>query len=277
MKSKAKIGVIGCGVVGKATLEGFERRGIPATGWDKFNKEYNDLEGVLNSDVIFICVPTPTNMETGDQDLNPLIETFQLLRDRSFPGVIAVKSTVIPGITWKLAFGYGFESQVVHNPEFLTAAQPLQDFLNQSDIIIGGPRTPAMLLTFVYREAGFSDVHVFARSEDSELIKYMHNIFLSMKVSLLNDMAEACSVMGRNYSDLIYAATCLGGIGRGHVKVPGPDGKFGFGGMCFPKDTSAFLKFAKDNGISHGILEAAVEANKLRRPELYQTPTPETP
>lgn len=265
-----KVGVIGIGVVGGAVYKGFQQLGsLVVSAYDKYKPEFNDVPGVISSDVIFICVPTATDVD-GKQDLAPLEETMQMLKFNNFKGVAVVKSTVLPGTTRRLSESTGLK-RVCHNPEFLTAARPFEDFMNQESILISGDIQDSALVADVYCIAGF-DFHSvlrFEKLEVTETAKYMHNLFLSVKVSFCNEIYDSCQMLDVKYNDVLIATTSINQIGAGHTRVPGPDGARGFSGMCFPKDTSAFLRFMKENNLPCEILEAAVTQNKRIRPDAY--------
>lgn len=265
------IGVIGCGVVGLAVAQGFESRGLTVYKYDKFKNEFHDLPQIFNASVIFVCVPTPTG-DDDTQDLSALRETMALLRDNRFDGVVCVKSTVLPGMTELCAKEYGIK-RICHNPEFLTAAKPFEDFMAQPAILIGGETIPAGIVAGIYQVAGFSNIRVLPTARNTELAKYMHNLFLSAKVSFFNEMYDACRMFNVNYEETLEGALAIGQIGRGHTKVPGPDGERGFGGMCFTKDTTAFLSLCQDMDLHVPMLHATVESNVLRRPYLYKSAT----
>lgn len=263
-----RIGVIGCGVVGGAVLQGFKNCGFKVFAFDKFKKEHDDVPQIFDTEAIFVCVPTPTDLETGEQDISALEDTFALLRAQKYGGIIVVKSTVVPGTTQALAKKFGF-LKVCHNPEFLTAARPFEDFMEQSSILVGSnDMNSAVEVGEIYFDAGFRSISFHASPTITELAKYFHNVFLSVKVSLCNEMFDICKKLNVDYDAVRYATISMNGIGHGHTAVPGPDGKFGFGGMCFPKDTSAFLTFAAAHGISMETLSGAVNGNHRRRPEL---------
>src|SRR6478609_1373242 len=95
-----KIGFIGVGVVGKAIYDAFTTV-APCAAYDKFKPEFQDVPGVLASDLIFVSVPTLTKA-SREQSLEPLIETCELLSNAHFEGVVVVKCTVVPGTTEKL-------------------------------------------------------------------------------------------------------------------------------------------------------------------------------
>jgi UDPglucose 6-dehydrogenase len=261
-----RIGVIGHGVVGGALAKGFSQLGHKVFVYDKHKPAFLETAHLFSTVAIFICVPTPTDTN-GQQDLSAIDETFQMLKTRAYDGVIVVKSTVLPGTTVRLADKYGFR-RVVHNPEFLTAASPFEDFMNlRSEVLIGGIDGDAgFVVVDIYKQAGFQEI-VYAPSPlVTEMAKYMHNLFLAAKVTWCNEMAEACEKLGIRYDTCISLAIGAGGIGRGHTKVPGPDGQLGYGGMCFPKDTKAFLNFATQMGLPMEMLRATITGNTRRRP-----------
>lgn len=271
------IGVIGCGVVGEAVLRGFRERSTDVLGYDKYKRNpkspdptalmYDQLyEMIEKAGIIFICVPTATNSD-GSQDLTPLEETFELLSRRQYRGVVCVKSTVVPGTTRKLAERYQI-TRYAHNPEFLTAARPYEDFMNQPAVVIGGPE--ADQVARAYEDAAFTPTIPLETSEMSEMAKYMHNLFLATKVTFFNEMYEHCQAFGIDYQAALGGALAIGQIGKGHTRVPGPDGKgVGFGGMCFIKDSTAFVYQAKEVGLFSEILRAVDTKNRRLRPSAY--------
>jgi UDPglucose 6-dehydrogenase len=260
---KGHIGVIGCGVVGGAVANGFEDRDFRVSRFDKYKQEHDELSGCIAAEAIFVCVPTPT-LEDGTQDIDALEEVLALLKGNQYAGVIVVKSTVLPGTTERLARKYRF-SKVCHNPEFLTAAKPLEDFMNQPCILVGSKHhESAIRVGEIYYAAGFTPIMVCQDSAVTEMAKYMHNLHLATKVSFANEIYEVCGQLGVDYDYVARAAMSIGKIGESHLRVPGPDG-FGFSGMCFPKDTSAFLRFAEGFGLPVEVLSATVNGNLRRR------------
>ena len=101
----------------------------------------------------------------------------------------------------------------------------------------------------------------------AELVKYMNNSFLATKVSIMNEFKLLSDKIGANWDDALNGFSSDGRIGDSHLNVPGPDGKLGFGGTCFPKDINAFISFAKKNNINMNVLEAAWKTNLEVRPE----------
>ncbi len=101
--------------------------------------------------------------------------------------------------------------------------------------------------------------------EEASLAKYTINSFLATKVTFMNEIYQLAESIGADYKMVSWMTTLDTRIGSSHMRVPGPDGQFGFGGMCFPKDTSALLKFAEESGVTLNVLDAAVKKNTLLR------------
>ena len=101
----------------------------------------------------------------------------------------------------------------------------------------------------------------------AEYIKYMNNTFFASKVSIMNEFYRLAKQLGVDWETALYGFVSDQRIGDSHLNVPGPDGKLGFGGTCFPKDINAFISFAKKNNINMNVLEAAWKTNLEVRPE----------
>ena len=107
---------------------------------------------------------------------------------------------------------------------------------------------------------------IITESKQAELIKYITNSFLACKVSFANEMYELCSALDLDYDKIVEYATLDKRLGNSHWAVPGPDGDFGFGGHCFPKDLSAIIKMTNDFGIVNNVLESVKKTNdKVRK------------
>ena len=227
--------IAGCGMVGGALKR-----------WLKANTDHelrcqdpkhgcsDDFEGV---DVIFIAVPVPTK-EDRTQDttiLETLVERYSVLN----PTVpIFVRSSVLPGTCDRLQAKYN--ARVWAMPEFLTERFADED-LSKHPLIVGVPPTYTILP--LLREI-FPGKHLLTMSNlEAEFAKYAHNCFGAMKVGYFNIIQEACRKVGAEYDRVLAGARMTGFIEETHTRVPGPDGKFGFGGACLPKDLSAFSGF----------------------------------
>ena len=173
---------------------------------------------------------------------------------------IVVKSTVPPGTTemWNEKFK---NIQIVFNPEFLTEANAIEDFKNQNRIIIGGPRPATTKVKRVFDKA-FPKVPIIKTgSTIAEMVKYFLNCFLATKVSFANEMYEISNALDIDYDKVIEYAIYDERLGKSHLNVPGPDGDFGYGGHCFPKDVNALKSLAWSLGCSPRMLEATDSKN----------------
>jgi nucleotide sugar dehydrogenase len=255
-----KVGIIGLGFVGSAVKHAFEKAHV-IVGYDKF-KNIGQLEDMEICDLVFVCVPTPT--EEGIQDLRPTHDVLSSLTALNFKGPVVIKSTVLPGTCDRLQEIYSTLT-LVHNPEFLTEAKALADFENQLVVLLSSPSKSALILTRkAYREALPDALCETADNfKATEIAKYIHNCFLATKVAFMNEVYNYCQDVGACYEEAVAMAQSQGRIGASHLNVPGPDGKFGFGGSCFPKDTEALLSSKSADRLK--ILKAAVQSNKMQR------------
>ena len=263
---KDSIGIIGQGFVGTAVREGLKTVFNIET-YDKFKDSTCDsIEELCNRvKIIFVCLPTPMRRD-GTCDLSIVRGTILELDKYSSKHVAVIKSTVPPGTTAKLNQECN-DLQVIFNPEFLTEANYIDDFKNQTRIIIGGPRPGSTLVKNLYRKAFYKTPIIKTGSDTAEMVKYFLNCFLATKVSFANEMKDICDQVAIDYDKVVEYALYDNRIGQTHFSTPGPDGKRGFGGSCFPKDINAMISFAKQNGVEPMVLMASWSKNLQVRPE----------
>lgn len=269
------IGIIGKGFVGNAVAYGFSSQSGFEHGniriYDKNPKlSQNSLEEVVNgSEFIFISVPTPSNKDGSVHlgILDDVLLNISKSKDSNASPIILIRSTIVPGSSRKFQDKYQ-DLRIVFNPEFLTERSANSDFISQNRYILGGNQEDCILVADLYRKRFGDDIAIILTDyESAELIKYMNNTFLATKVSFMNEMYLACKKIGANWDDCIEGFIRDERIGNSHVNVPGPDGKMGFGGSCFPKDIQAFIKFAKDLGINPNVLIGSWNTNLEVRKE----------
>ena len=270
-----KLGIIGQGFVGTAVYEGMKHAFEIAT-YDKAKSNLTIAEGykevVASTDgPIFVCLPTPMQPD-GSCNLEIVTEAVQALNifaGQAYPlvkRVVVIKSTVVPGTTDALNQRCD-NLHVCFNPEFLTERNAIGDFKNQDRIIIGGPRGGTGVLKSMYATA-YPNVPVTKTSGTiAELVKYTTNCFLATKVAMANEVEQICGALGVDYDKIIEYSTKDGRLGQSHWAVPGPDGKKGYGGSCFPKDLNALITLAKSLDVKPTVMEAAWQKNLEVRPE----------
>ncbi len=268
----SKIGIAGLGVVGAAVEAGFLKRGFFVTGYDKFKNggvgSFQDL--VSNSEVIFLCLPTLFSEEMKEYDKTSIFEVCEGLAAAKFKGLVVLKSTVEPGTTDGLSKKHP-ELEFAHNPEFLTARSAQRDFDEQSHIVCGRAESCSdrlfEKLVATYKKHWAGSHFSLCKAKESESMKIMVNSFYACKVMLFNEYHNLCEKSNIDFLRVRDMMLQNGWINLQHTMVPGPDGQFGFGGACFPKDTSALLEYSRRIGGLHGLLQAAVEENKSVRKE----------
>lgn len=256
---KINLAIIGHGFVGKAVDYGF-----PSNFCDKYivdPKGGMDITQLpRNMDYIFVCVPTPMG-EDGAID-SSIIESVVTYLLANTIGTIIIKSTITPEIVKKF-----WDTRVVYNPEFLTEKSANEDFVNPFMHIFGGHPAYTQSVEQLYKFYSICKpcptYHM--TTIEASFVKYGINNFLASKVLWFNQFYDIVQNENANYARIINAITTDSRVGKSHTTVPGYDGKRGYGGSCFPKDTFAFVKYAKTLKNDFSILEKVImENNKYR-------------
>lgn len=263
MSNKPKIAVVGVGMVGAPLKRYFEEKGFKR-GENLFcydtdpKKSYFD--DAKKADIIFVCVPTPKN---PDGSCNISIVESAIKEYGAKNKALVIKSTVEPGTSEQLAKKYKYP--ILFNPEFLTESRAWEDMIHPDRQIVGFTKDAKayaatvlrLLPTAFFSSPGALDAYNFNRvnSTEAEVGKYASNIFGAMKVVFGNVFANFCETLSRtmkkegleteidyeNVRSLISHDARIGGawldVNHGNYK--------GYGGYCFPKDTDAFIMFAK--------------------------------
>jgi nucleotide sugar dehydrogenase len=259
-----RIGIIGQGFVGNAIYQKFSKYYDVKT-YDLDESKCNSTKyEVLGQEIIFICLPTPMNKD-GSCNVSIITEELDgldLLADNEETvRIIVVKSTIPPGTTdkWNKQFK---NLEIVFNPEFLTEANAVNDFENQTRIILGGNKDITTILKQLYSSIFRKTSKIIKTdAKTAELVKYVTNAFLSTKVSFANEIYDLCNGIDSDYDKVIEYATYDERLGLSHWGVPGPDGDRGFGGHCFPKDLSALINITEALNTRNNVLVATQKTN----------------
>lgn len=260
-----KIGIIGLGYVGSAVDQAYRNSSgmiiikiiDPAKG---HNTSYHDLR---DSDAVFVCVPSPNN-EFGQCDTSALESVLLELKNVGFKNLIISKVTADPRVYNRLGDLY---PNLVHVPEFLTAANANADYKKQTSCIIGGNVTAYLRETeriLRFGQTNLNNCH-YCTIAEAALYKYVVNSFLATKVVFMNEISILAEKLECDYATIRSFLDMESRIGMSHTQVPGPDGMYGFGGVCFPKDTQAFSTMATELGCSLEVLDAAIKKNTFLR------------
>lgn len=267
MKKIGKIGIIGNGFVGNSIAFGFSPTHEIKIHDKDPKRNLNTIEEVLKCDFIFVCVPTPMN-EDGSISLDIVEKALQEISDKNKNrnNTVILKSTMVPGSTNNFVNQFP-KLNIIFNPEFLTERTAKLDFLTQARIILGGAKRLTKKVSKLFEERFMHTYIIETDTVTAELIKYMNNVFFASKVSIMNEMKMICDAIGADWKQALAGFTADQRIGDSHLNVPGPDGKMGFGGSCFPKDINAFTSMADDLGINIPTIKGAWETNLNVRPE----------
>ncbi|MBQ9694755.1 MAG: UDP-glucose 6-dehydrogenase [Kiritimatiellae bacterium] len=224
------VGIVGCGYIGGALKVWLEENNpnVKVLVSDPPKGMNDDLS---TADIIFLSIHVPTE-DDGTQDLTLMTEIINGL-----PKVpVFVRTTILPGTSAKLSAETGHD--VYFMPEFLTERTHIEDFKKQPMVFTG----ELNLLTQIFIGKTFC----YMTSLEAEITKYAHNVFGAVKVTYFNAIADYCRRHGAEYKRVHAGCLLSGYINDTHTHVPGPDGKFGYGGKCFPKDVNAFAELTKD-------------------------------
>lgn len=295
-----KVAIIGSGYVGVVTAAGFAEFGNEVIAVDKdaeriqllskgkipfYEPELEELvrrnlkegrlkfttdlkQAVKGALVVFIAVGTPEG-EDGQADTSAVKQVAQsIAKQLDEYKVIVTKSTVPVGTGEKVssiiqsAVDPAVQFSVCSNPEFLREGAAVYDVLNPNRVVLGVEDEQAReILEELYRPLRVRDVPLVVTDlETAELIKYVANAFLAMKISFINEVANVCDLIG---ADVHVLAKAMGLDGRISPKFlhPGP----GYGGSCFPKDTVALKEIARHLGYDFKLVDATVEVNQRQK------------
>lgn len=215
------------------------------------------LEDVENITGVICCVSTPADSQ-GGCDVSSVID---VISKTPVSAPVLIKST-IDLIGWNRITELFPEHKISFSPEFLRAASALRDLSDTTEVILAGSGI-SFWRDFFKAQNRKIKFHLYS-VEEAILIKYFRNAFLATKVSFFNEMYDFCKKNNIDF-DCVREGTGMDKrIGDSHTFVD-PEYSRGWGGYCFPKDTSALLKMAYEQNISLTVLESAVDYNKKLR------------
>ncbi|MDP6474653.1 MAG: UDP-glucose/GDP-mannose dehydrogenase family protein [Alphaproteobacteria bacterium] len=230
-------------------------------------------EAVPHADVVMLAVGTPSRRGDGHADLSFVYAAAEEVADAmNGYSVVVTKSTVPVGTGDEIARIIrarrpDAEFDIVSNPEFLREGAAISDFMRPDRVVVGVESERAKaLMAELYRPLFLIETPVvFTGVKTAELIKYAANTFLATKITFINEIADICEEIGADVHDVAKGIGLDGRIGNKFLH-PGP----GYGGSCFPKDTLAFVRIARECGTPSHIVEAVVDINEKRKARMAQ-------
>lgn len=257
-----KVGIIGNGFVGESQAFAFSPTADVRINDIDPLKATHTLDEVCECDFVFVCVPTPMKQD-GSQDLTYVENVFKNVKKGP---VYIIKSTVLPGTTQKLQQLFS-NLDIIFCPEFLTERTAKLDMLTQARIILGGKKRLCNKVKKLFSDRFMNRHFIITDSTTAEMIKYMNNTFFATKVSIMNEFKRLSDALGTNWEDAMHGFSSDGRVGDSHLHVPGPDGKLGYGGTCFPKDVNAIITMGRELGVPMHSIEGGWQTNLEVRPE----------
>ena len=220
---------------------------------------YSDYESSIDkkTDIVFVCVQTPTDLETGKTDTKYLKNVLDKLNDfKNYDFTICIKSTVnsklINNICKEINLDY---EKIIFNPEFLREGSALFDFFNPDRIVIGGSNKNSLDKCLKLYES-FECEKIITDSISSQIIKYLSNTYLAMRLSFVNETFKLASEFGGNPNQILEAIGKDNRIGN-HYFRPSP----GWGGSCFPKDVKEVSNYFQ-NDYESPLISKIIESNE---------------
>jgi UDPglucose 6-dehydrogenase len=259
------IGILGYGFVGQAVAHAHKEVNDHLIIRDPLKGHPTPLSDFTQCEAIYVCLPTPSrddgtcNTDILEQGLKDLLFVFI-----NNPVPVICKSTAPPSFYKKIQVEY---PNVIHCPEFLTATNHLYDYLNCNHFVLGGDYDWAVKAKKIISRGlpSLPDAFTIVSIETAALYKYMINGYLATKVTFMNDFKRLADAEGVDFKDLKYLAQFDKRIGQSHMSVPGPDGEYGWGGACFPKDVAAIIEEAISLDVDFELLDRVEAINKKHR------------
>lgn len=244
-----KIGIIGLGAVGGACKKGFELLNHEVKIHDppKFN---TTIENVIDTDIVYICVPTPES-EDGSCDLSIVKNTIKELEDRAYKGVVALKSTSVPGTTESLM--KETHLRICFVPEFLRERSAVEDFVVNHELLAVGCYDKEIFDVVVLSHGYFPKNKIMLSPTEAEILKYYSNVFNAVRVVFANVMYEICEKLDADYEKVKDTYLIRGTASSDYLNCN--EKMRGYGGMCLTKDTKALDALVKSLGLDLKLFE----------------------
>jgi UDPglucose 6-dehydrogenase len=231
-----RIGIIGLGAVGSANKKGFEHIGNEVVVHDiKLNTTIADVK---DTEINFLCVPTPST-DDGECDTSILESVIQDLNNIGYTGIIAIRSTSVPGFTQSMIDKYK-NLAICFVPEFLRERCAEDDFINNHKLLAVGTHDIWVFRKVVKAHGNLPENIEHLTPTEAEVLKYFNNVYASLRVSFANVIFEVCEKLKCDYGTIKNAYIKTGKAVDMYLDVT--ESLRGYGGMCLPKDTKALAK-----------------------------------
>ena len=259
-----KIGIIGLGIVGSAVDYGLRMLGHEIYPHDiKLKTTVND---VLDTEICYVCVPTPES-DSGQCDVSIVKTVVKELVDNKYEGIIAIKSTVVPGTTSELQQLYP-SSRFCFVPEFLRERCAIADFVENHDLCIIGTNDESIFETIKKSHGKYPKHFEMLDIKEAELCKYFNNVYNATLITFANSFYEICKGLGVDYTTVKNAISKREKIADVYLECN--ENMRGFGGVCLPKDTAALDSLAKELNLDVDFFRMKISENKKYKTTVFK-------
>jgi len=258
-----EIGVVGLGIVGSACRAGFERCGYSVSVHDI--KLDTRIENLLHTEIVYVCVPTPSD-DQGNCDTTIVENVVAQLRELDYEGVIAIKSTVVPGTTQKLINRY--DDRIVFVPEFLKERSAEYDFIFDQKLLLVGTNNVNYHYLVVRSHGDLPKSIQRIDPTEAELVKYYHNTFNAVRITFANIFYEICQQFDVDYDKVKAAFLVNNGMPDEYLDVK-PELR-GYGGACLPKDVKAMHLLCEQLGLPNRLFDHIDSENNLFETTVFE-------
>jgi UDPglucose 6-dehydrogenase len=252
-----KIGIIGLGVVGEAVKHGLERIGHTVRGYD-IKLPQTNLGQLLDTKIMFLSLPTPCR-EDGTCETTIVEKVVAEIEAAGYDGLVVIKSTVTPGTTDMLATRHP-KLRFAFCPEFLRERAAYTDFVENHDVCVIGAYSDDDYELVKEAHGNLPKAFANVRPIEAEFSKYFSNVYNAMRIIFANSFFDVATKAGADYSKIKRAMVLRNNIEDAYLDCN--ENFRGFGGVCLPKDTTAFAAYTRAMGHELAIFDAIVNENK---------------
>ena len=259
------IGIIGLGVVGSANKYGFEKIGHKVLVHDI--KLKTKIESLATSEIVFVCVPTPSN-KNGSCNTAIVEKTLKKLNQIKYKGIVCIRSSTEPGFTEKVIKKFK-NIEICFVPEFLRERMAKKDFIKNHELLAVGTRKKEVFNKVVKAHGKLPKKIKMIKPTEAEILKYYINVFASVRVTFANIFYEISEKLNCNYKNIkdAYVDT-----GRGTPKMYLDVTKQlrGYAGKCLPKDTRAIAHLLKKLNLDFKMIESIEKDNSKYKKTVFK-------
>lgn len=259
------IGIIGLGVVGRANKYGFEKLGHKVICHDiKLNTK---IESLIKTEIVFVCVPTPSNKD-GSCNTKIVERTLKQLNLINYKGIICIRSSTVPEFTIKMIKKYK-NKRICFVPEFLRERCAKKDFTVNHNLLAVGTKNKKIFNKIVKAHGYYPKFKKMLSPTEAEILKYYINLYASLRITFANIFYEISNRYKSDYEKIknTYIKT---GRGSPEMYLSVNKNLRGYAGICLPKDTRAIIHLIKKLKLNYKLISSIEKDNKYFKKTVFK-------